>query len=339
MGGSGGAAQGAMQTSLANQGLAANQINAGSSALMSQAGQLNAPLPATMSAISNNIGAVSPGLQSGLATAVNSGGNLSGQTGVNQNAVGQQAIGYETNTGGTNLSQANPALSSFYQGQMGGQSAVGQATPGLNSFYQGEMTGGLNQQTQMNAQNQLQQQLGQQEANLNRTAAPGMNQNNQRQQMQNAELGQSANLAGNLAGQSQAIQAQGAQGLATTAQNQTTAAQQGAQGVASTAGSLDTQTMQMLQNALSGSQGINSEQLQNLMSVLSLGTQAVGQGAASAAQGASDIGAATTAQGQMFSGYSGQASQFGQQAASNQQNSGLGSVFGQAAGLFSPIKL
>jgi hypothetical protein len=278
MGGSGGSAQGAMQTSLQNQGLAANQINANSSSLTSQAGMLNAPLPATMS---------------GISSAIASGGNQQGTTGVNQNQVGQQAINYDTNTSATNLSQANPAL---------------------QNFYSGEMKNGLNQQTQNNAQNQLQQQEGLNAAQLKNSAAPGTNQNNQMQQMQNSELGQSANLAGNLAGQSQQVM------------------QQGAQGVASTAGGLDTQTMNMLSQALSGSQGLNSTSLQNLMSVLGLGT-------ASAGQAATDTANANQAQGGLFSGYSGQASQFGQQAASNSQSSGLGGILGSAAGLFSPIKL
>lgn len=313
MSGSGGAAQGAMQTSLANQGLAANQINANSASLTSQAGMLNSPLPATMS---------------GISSAIASGGNQSGTTGVNQNAVGQQAIGYETNTGGTNLAQANSGLSSFYKNEQ----QQGLSTPGVSNFYQSEMANGLNQQTQNNAQNQLQQQFGQSEAAIKNSAAPGTNTANQQQQAQNQLISGSTNLAGSLAGQSQAIQAQGAQGVSNTALQNQQSMQQGAQGVASTAGGLDTQTMQMLQNALSGSQGLNSTTLQNLISVLGLGT-------ASAGQASNDIANANQAQGGLFSGYSGQAAQFGQQAASNSQSSGLGGILGSAAGLFSPIKL
>jgi hypothetical protein len=224
---------------------------------------------------------------SGISSAIASGGNQSGTTGVNQNQVGQQAINYDTNTGGTNLAGANSSL---------------------QNFYSGEMKNGLNQQTQQNAQSQLQQQEGLNAAQLKNSAAPGTNQNNQMQQMQNSELGQSANLAGNLAGQNQSTMAQGAAG------------------VASTAGGLDTQTMNMLQQAMSGSQGLNTSSLQNLMSVLGLGT-------ASAGQAATDTANANQAQGGLFSGYSGQASQFGQQAASNSQNSGLGSIVGAASGL------
>jgi hypothetical protein len=230
---------------------------------------------------------------SGISSAIASGGNQSGTTGVNQNAVGQQAINYETNTGGTNLASA---------------------TPGLNTFYQGEMKNGLNQQTQLNAQNQLQQQFGQSEAAIKNSAAPGTNTANQQQQAQNQLISGSTNLAGNLAGQNQSTMAQGAAG------------------VASTAGGLDTQTMNMLTSALSGSQGLNTTSLANLMSVLGLGTGA-------AASGAADIGAANTSQGGLFTGYGTQAGTFGQQAASNSQSSGLGGILGDVSGLVSPIKL
>jgi hypothetical protein len=258
-----------MQTSLQNQGQAAQGIQAGATSLQNQAGQLNAALPATMT---------------GIQGAITSGGNQQGTTGVNQNAVGQQAINYDTNTSATNLSQANPALSSFY-----------------NS----EMTGGLNQQTQLNAQNQLQQQEGQNVANLNNSAAPGVNQNNLKQQMQNSELTQSTNLAGSLAGQ-----------------NQTTM-QQGAQGVASTAGGLDTQTMNMLQSALTGSSGLNTSSLTNLLSVLGLGTSA-------ATAGTTATNDSNSALGGLFSGYGTQATDFGAQAQQNEQATGLS--FGQLIG-------
>ena len=270
----GGAGQ-AEQTALQNQGTAAAGISSGISSLNNQAGMLNSPLPATMQGISG---------------AIASGGNQSGTTGVNQNQQAQNLVNYAGNTGGTQLSGANQ---------------------GLQSFYSGEMKNGLNQQTQLNAQNQLQQQQGMNMANLQNSAAPGTNLNNQKQQMQNSELGQSANLAGNLAGQNQSIMAQGAQG------------------VASTAGNLDTQTMNMLSTANTAGQGINSTALQNLISVLGLGTGTAGQ-----AETATN--AANTAGSDLFSGYGTQATNFGTQAAStassNQQSSG--NLLGSVAGMF-----
>jgi hypothetical protein len=275
MGTNTGGAGNAEQQALNNQGTAAAGISSGITSLNNQAGMLNSPLPATMQGISG---------------AIASGGNQSGTTGVNQNQQAQNLVNYAGNTGGTQLSGANQ---------------------GLQSFYSGEMKNGLNQQTQLNAQNQLQQQQGINMANLQNSAAPGTNLNNQKQQMQNSELGQSANLAGNLAGQNQSIMAQGAQG------------------VASTAGNLDTQTMNMLSTANTAGQGINSTALQNLISVLGLGTGTAGQAETA-------MNAANTAGSDLFSGYGTQAAEFGKQAAStassNQQSSG--NLLGSVAGMF-----
>ena len=270
----GGAGQ-AEQTALQNQGTAAAGISSGITSLNNQAGMLNAPLPATMQGIQGAIG---------------TGGNQSGTTGVNQNQLASNLTNYASNTGGTQLSGANQ---------------------GLQSFYSGEMKNGLNQQTQLNAQNQLQQQQGINMANLQNTAAPGTNLNNQKQQMQNSELGQSANLASNLAGQNQSIMAQGASG------------------VASTAGNLDTQTMNMLSTANTAGQGINSTALANLISVLGLGTGTAGQ-----AETATN--AANTAGSDLFSGYGTQATNFGQQAASTAaaNQTSAGNLLGSVAGMF-----
>jgi hypothetical protein len=270
----GGAGQ-AEQTALQNQGTAAAGISSGISSLNNQAGMLNSPLPATMQGISG---------------AIASGGNQSGTTGVNQNQQAQNLVNYAGNTGGTQLAGQNSAL---------------------QGFYSGEMKNGLNQQTQLNAQNQLQQQQGINTANLQNSAAPGTNLNNQKQQMQNSELGQSANLAGNLAGQNQSIMAQGAQG------------------VASTAGNLDTQTMNMLSTANTAGQGINSTALENLIKVLGLGTGTAGQ-----AETATN--AANTAGSDLFSGYGTQATNFGTQAASTaaSNQTSAGNMLGTVAGMF-----
>jgi len=292
-----GAAGQQLSSDLANQGTAAGQMNTGINNLTSTAGMLNSPLASTTSMLQGGLTASTPGYTSGMGTALSSGGNLSAQTGVNQNQMGQNLVNYDQNTSGTNLSQANPAL---------------------QSFYGNEMSQGLNQQTQLNAQNQLQQQQGINMANLQNSAAPGTNLNNQKQQMQNSELGQSANLAGNLAGQNQQVM------------------QQGAQGVASTAGALDTQTMSMLQNALSSGQGMNTSQLQNLMSVLGLGTGAINQGLTASSQGTTAQQGANSTAGSLFSGYTGQlagdATAASNTAAANQKSAG--GLVSDVAGLF-----
>jgi len=300
MKGSGGAAQGAMQDSLKNQGLAANAIGTGVNSLNSSASMLNSPLQATTGAIGANASAVAPGMAQGLGTALGSGGNMSGQTGVNQNQQGQNLVNYSANTGGTNLSKANS---------------------GLQQFYGNEMLQGMGQPAMLNAQDQLQQQFSIANNTAKAGAAPGTNQAATTQANQNSLLTASGNLAGNLAGQNQAIKGQGAAGVASTASNQ------------------DSQIMSMLQEAFSTGQGLNTTALTNLINVLGLGDTALNQGLVSASQGAANTGATLGAEGGLFTGYGGQAQQFGQQASANQQSGGLGGLLGSAAGLFSPIKI
>ena len=292
-GGGGGAAQGAMQDALKNQGLAANNINAGINSLSSQAAMLNSPLQTTTNTLSGGINALSPGYQSGLGTALGSGGDMSAQTGVNQNQQGKNLVDYASAPGKTNLSGVNP---------------------GLNSFYQGEMSQGMGQPAMLNAQNQLQQQFAQANSTAKNNAAPGTNQAATNQANQNALLTASGNLAGSLAGENQTIKGQGAAGVASTASNQ------------------DAQIMSMLKEAFSTGQGLNLQALQNLMSVLGLGTTTLNQGLGSAKQGAENIGAGISANEGLFTGYGGQAQQFGVQAAENQKNSGLGGLLGGLAG-------
>ena len=93
--------------------------------------------------------------------------------------------------------------------------------PALQSFYTGEMQNGGGpgfQQASTNAQSQLQQQFGQSLSSILSSTAPGQNPNAQIQAAQNQDLTASTNLAGNLAGQQQAIMQQGASGLGTTAE-------------------------------------------------------------------------------------------------------------------------
>jgi hypothetical protein len=222
---------------------------------------------------------------------------MSGQTGVNPNTGLQQLTGYASQPQNTNLSQANPALSSFYSS---------------------EMQNGLNPQYAQNAQNQLSQanQGGMQ--SILQNAAPGTNinalmQNNQSQLLQN-----SANLQGNLAGQNQQMMNTGAQGLSNTA------------------GALDTQKLGMLQAGNTAGQQGNTQSLQNLLSTLTQGQNSLNSSNTFAGQGTASLEQAMNALSGMSQQNANQAQQFGNQAQQQQQgkNAGIGSTLGAAGSLF-----
>jgi hypothetical protein len=159
-------------------------------------------------------------LQAGINPSV-----ISNITGINADQLSQNYTNYLQNTSGTNLAQQ---------------------TPGALSFYQQEQQNGINPQFAQNAQNQLQQNLQQQIADATASAAPGQNINALTKDLRNQALSQSANLAGNLAGQGQ------------------TFANQATQGLLGAAGGLDTQKAEMLANASTTGQGVNQSALGNL---------------------------------------------------------------------------
>lgn len=167
-------------------------------------------------------------------------------TGINANQLGQQATSY----------LSNPAAS-----------PLGQAYGGLQGYYQNEQQNGINPQFATNAQNQLQQNFQQSLNDLQSHAAPGQNLAGMQQQAQNSLLSNSANLAGNLAGQSQQYSQQGAQGLENLA---SLFGQQSATNMqnAATLGSNINQTQ--LVNA-AGAQGTAANSLSSLLPFLTQG--------------------------------------------------------------------
>jgi len=254
-----------------------------------------------LSGLSSSYGAqanaVSPGLTKGLGAAVNSGGNLQGQTGVNPNAGLQQLTQYASQPQNTAL-----------QG----------VTPGLQQFYQNEQTQGLNPQYAQNAQNQLSQANQQGLKTEMAHAAPGTNMNALMQNNQAQFLQDSTNLQGNLAGQSQNF------------------ANSGAQGVANTAGAADTQKLGLLQAGNTAGQQGNTQALQNLLSSLGVGTQAQSNTNSFMQQGGTDLQQAMNALSGLSSQNASMANSFGQQAQQQQsgKNAALGSGISAGMSLF-----
>jgi hypothetical protein len=185
-------------------------------------------------------------------------------------------------------------------------------TPGLEQFYKNEQQQGLNPQYAQNAQNQLGQANQQGMAEILRNAAPGTNTNALMQNLQSNFLQNSANLQGNLAGQSQNF------------------ANQGAQGLAGTAGAADTQKLGLLQAGNTAGQQGNASALQNLLTVLQQGQSAQSGANSFMQQGGTDLQAAMNALSGLSSQNAAQAQQFGQQA--QQQQSGKNSMIGSGIG-------
>lgn len=296
MGGKNNSAANAEQTALNNQQGINNQLSQYANQTAQQNSQYyQAPLAATSQGYSGAASAISPLLGSNYTTALSSGGNLQGQTGINVNQLGQNLTGYASNTGATNLAQQNPALTGFYQN---------------------EMQNGINPQYAANAQSQIQQNGAQQLADARSHMAPGQNMNGVTRDIQNQTLANSVNVAGNLAGQSQ------------------TFANQGAQGVGTTANSLDTQTLSMLQAALGGGQSVNQNAITNLLNTLNAGQTGLNNTTSFLGQGGSQLNNAENSLAGIAQQNASQAAQFGQQAQQQQGSGGLlGGILGTVGNL------
>lgn len=188
---------------------------------------------------------------------------LAAFTGVNAPGLMQGATNYLSQPGATNLAQ-------FYGGPGGaaaqlapGQSVLNTAGPQAMSVYR-QMTQGLNPQFMTNAQNQLQQQFGTSVSDILAQAAPGQNTQSAITQAQNQLLGSSANLAGQLAGESQQVAAQGAGGLVSTGQAMDANTLSRLMGQGQLAGTLDQQTMNMLTQAAQLGSAYNQQALGNV---------------------------------------------------------------------------
>lgn len=342
MGGGGkNSASGAEQTALNNQSQLNNQVLGQANQLASTNSQYYQPLLQGLStdygAISGN-GTLGQNISSGLNSATAAGGNQAYATGVNSNMGLQQLTKYASQPQNTNLNQVNQGQQSFYGGLASGGGAVGQVTPGLQQYYQNEQNTGINQQYAQNAQNQLGQANQQGLQQIMQNAAPGTNQNALLQNLQSGFLQNSANLQGNLAGQSQTFANQGAQGVAGTAANLLNSQTQGIQGQANTASNLDTQKLGLLQAGNTAGQQGNTQSLQNLLATLTQGQNSLNSSDTFMQQGTSNVQQAMNALAGLSQQNANMATQFGQTAQQQQsgKNSGIGGLLGTGAALLTP---
>jgi hypothetical protein len=284
-----------------------NKVQQGVGTLNNEANLYNAPLSQLSQAMGGEAGVanqMAPNALSQYAQDALSPAALAHLTGVNAGGLTGNALAYLSHPGQTNLAAT---------------------TPGTSSFYANELANGLNPQTQQNAQNQLQQQYQQSQNAIRANATPGQNLSSMQQAAQNNLLTNSANLSGQLAGENQQVQAQGAQGLQNNALG------------------LDSQTMQMLLGAAQlgtnynqtvlGNQAAGSSALQQALSQLQGFT---GQGAQLGEFGTSTLASLGSQLGQEGEAYTGLASNAASSAAQNNPFSSLGSILAQYPNLFSP---
>lgn len=220
-----------------------NQLSGGITGLNTSANSYLSGLPQLSSLYGSELGSAGVGgqapgaalqyLQNAMSPSA-----LSGQTGINAGGLANSALNYLSAPGSTNLASASPQASSFYAN---------------------EMQNGLNPQVSQNAQSQLQQQYQTSLNSIDANAAPGQNTNAAQQAAQNSLLSNSTNLAGNLAGQSQQLMGQGAQGLLNSASG------------------LDAQKQQMLTQAFGLGNQYNQQTLQNQQSGAQFGQSALNQ--------------------------------------------------------------
>lgn len=301
MGGKSNPAANAEQSALQNQTNLNNQLGG----YVGQLANTNSsfyqtPLASTAQGYSAASGAISPSIGGLYSQVLGSGGNMSGATGVNQNQTAQNLTNYAGNTGGTQLAGANSSLQSFFQNLM---------------------QNGLSGQYQNNAMSQLSQGKAQNDSQIMASATPGQNTQAALRDNQNSFLSNRANLAGSLAGQSQNMSLQGAQG------------------VGATASSLDAQNLNMLNTANTAGQGANSTALQNIIAALQQGQTGLNNSTSFVGQGQSGLTSGMNALSGMASQAGAQAAQFGQTAAQTAQNNSLTGQLSGLGGLFGKIKL
>lgn len=300
MGGKSNPAANAEQSALQNQTNLNNQLGG----YVSQLANTNSsfyqtPLASTAQGYSAASGAISPSIGSLYSQVLGSGGDMSGTTGVNQNQTAQNLTNYAGNTGGTQLAGANSSLQSFFQNLM---------------------QNGLSGQYQNNAMSQLSQGKAQNDSQIMASATPGQNTQAALRDNQNSFLSNRANLAGSLAGQSQNMSLQGAQGVGATASN------------------LDAQNLNMLNTANTAGQGANSTALQNIIAALQQGQTGLNNSTSFVGQGQSGLTSGMNALSGMASQAGAQAAQFGQTAAQTAQNNSLTGQLSSLGGLFGKVK-
>lgn len=248
-------------------------------------------------------------------------------TGINANQIMQQAEQYMTNPNQTQVGQVGGNVVSQL-GNTSGTNLAG-ATPTASNVFTQQMNQGIDPTFAQNALNQIQQGENQQIAQIKASAQPGTNINGMLMDAQNNALTQEANASANMAGQSQALRAQGATSLLGAASGLDTQKSNMLTQQLNAAGSVDQEKLNMLQQAAQGASGFNQQAFQNLGAVAQQGNNNLSQIQGFLGQG----------QGAMQSGYNSLA-HIGDSYATQQQNaqtaagnaaSGAATSFGNAA--------
>lgn len=265
---------------------------------------------------------------------------LSNPNATNTQQVGQSVLGQQQNTGGTNLAKAMPGAMDYFNNpntqlaqasggvnnylQNTGGTNLAQATPGAQGFFQQLQQNGMDPQAMQNAQSQVQQGISQQMNDARAHAQPGQNMNALQRDMMNQGITAQTNLAGNLAGQNQNYKIQGAQGALGAAQG------------------LDSQTMQMLQTLLGNKSAVDTQRAGNVQSGLGAAQGMDAQTQQMLMNALQSAGIMDTNKSNMLQGAANAGSQYNQQAYNNLGNSatagqnvlqGVQNYLGQGQGL------
>jgi len=237
---------------------------------------------------------------------------LAAATGINAGGLTRNATDYLSNFGGTNVGKLTPQQLSMLGNA---NTNLAGTAPGAQAFYGREATGGLNQQFQTNAQNQLQQGFNQSVNDIKASATPGQNISAAEQAAQNSLLSSRANLGSQLAGENQQV------------------AQQGVEGQLSTSSALDQQTLQRLAQQFGVAQSADAQKSNMLTGAATLGNQ-YNQTVLGNQQGAAQFGQGLLDQYGNFVGQGNQLNEFnaGALGSLNSQQAQLGEFFaGQGA--------
>jgi hypothetical protein len=288
-GGAGAAQQSALQN---QQNINQNILGQANGISSANSRYYQAPLAGEAQGYGNAVNGIAPQIGANYSSLMSSRGDMSGQTGVNENKLGQNLTDYASNPNASALSGIHPDIMKFFMNQM---------------------QQGINPQVAQNAQSQVSQGAAQQMMDARAHMAPGQNMNALQQSIGNKQLESSANLAGNIAGQSQTFMNQGAEG----AQKQ--------------ASGLDSQHLDFLKQALSGGRDVNNDAITNFLNSIQQGQSGLNNATSFTGQGQSGLGDAMRSEAGIASQAGDSAAKFGEQAAAARRNSG--SMFGSLLGL------
>lgn len=202
---------------------------------------------------------------------MNPGGTLSGLNGVGGEALSQYL---DPNT---NLAQVTPGVESYF-GNPQNTNLAG-LTPGAESFFGNEAVHGLSPQTIGSAVNTMDTQTQQQINSMRNSLGAGVpNIAGLAEDMNLQGLQSKAGLLSGLAGQNQAVQQQGVEGMLGAGQGLDAQSAQMLGLLPGLASGLDEQSMQRMAAALQTSGGIDQMTQQMLGQAYNIGNQQSGQG-------------------------------------------------------------